>query len=262
MRKRRPGRPRKMKHTLLVDADILVFRIAASCEEVICWDQEEELWTLHADLKEAKSRVQDEIAHLVETLGGSSVVLCFSDRPTFRHRMYPQYKANRKNRRPTILKPLREWAMESWTSECWPDLEADDVMGILSKSRLSPYSGPKIVVSDDHDLESIPCTLYQPMHPERGVRRITYEQARRNHLMQTLTGDSGDNYPGIPGIGPKRAEAILKEGTWEEVVAAYEAKGLNEKEALLQARVAAILTPKFFNMKTGKIKMWNPRRAK
>ena len=259
--KRRPGRPRKPRHTLLIDADIMVFKTAISCEMPICWHEEQELWTLHADLREAKSRVEDQVANLMEALGGRDVIMCFSERRTFRHDLFPEYKGNRKRtRKPTIFGPLRKWVMECWRSECWPALEADDVMGILSKSHSVPR--PKIVVSDDKDLQSVPCNLYQPMHPERGVRHITYADARRHHLMQTLMGDSGDNYPGLPGVGPKKAEAILKDGTWEEVVEAYEAKGLNETEALLQARIAQILMPALYDMKTGKVSSWHPRRVK
>ena len=252
------GRKRKKRNTLLIDADILIFKIAVAGEEAICWDEVNELWTLHVDLREAKARVQDEIGRLLEVLGGIRVVLCFSPRKTFRHRLYPAYKAHRKDRKPTVYPELRKWAMEEWPSELWPDVEADDVLGILAKSHA--LSAPKIVVSDDHDLQSVPCTLYQPMHPERGVRRITYASARRYHLFQTLTGDSGDGYPGLPGVGPKRAEGILEQGTWKEVVDAYEKKGLNETEALLQARLAKILTPQLYNQATKAVKLWHPEK--
>lgn len=254
------GRKRKKRNTLLVDADILVFRIAIAEEEAICWDADNDLWTLHADLKQAKAKVQDEVAHLCNVLGGIRVIMCFSPRKTFRHELYPAYKAHRKDRKPTIFQPLREWVITEWDSQCWPNIEADDIMGILSKSHSVP--APKIVVSDDHDMQSIPCMLYQPMHPERGVRRITYASARRHHLLQALTGDSGDGYPGLPGVGPKRAEAILEEGTWAEVVGAYEKKGLNEAEALLQARLAKILTPTLYHTATHEVTLWHPERHK
>ena len=253
---KRPGRPRKKRHTLLIDADILIFRTAISCERPICWDQESELWTLHVDMKEAKSRVEDEIAFYIQELGGKDVILCFSEKRTFRHDLYPQYKGNRKDRKPTVFGPLREWAKENWPWECWPKLEADDVMGILAKSHT--VAAPKIVVSADHDMEGVPCNLYKPGSSRNRVRTITYKEAKRYHLYQTLTGDSGDNYPGLPGVGPKRAEGILQENTWEEVVEAYESKGLNETEALLQARLAKILTPALYDIKSGRIKLWTP----
>jgi len=256
--KRKPGRPRKMRHTLLIDADILIFRTALSCERATCWDEDRELWTLTADMYEAKEKVEDWVSEIRAHLGGSDVIMCFSERRTFRHDLYAQYKGNRPSRKPTIYPVLREWVMGEWPSECWPNLEADDVMGILSKSHSVPP--PKIVVSDDKDMESIPCHLYKPMHPELGVQRITYKMAKHNHLTQTLTGDSGDNYPGLPGVGPKRAIGILKEDTWQEVVEAYVSKGLTEEDALLQARLAQILTPSLYDRKNSRVKLWRPTK--
>jgi DNA polymerase-1 len=252
---------RKKRNTLLIDADIMVYRAATRAERAICWDEETELWTLHADLQEAKAFVQEEVDHLKHELGGSRVILAFSNRRTFRHELFPAYKAHRKkNRKPTCLPPLRAWAKAQWEHEQWPVLEADDVLGILAQSRRLP--APKIIVSDDHDLRSVPCQLYSPMHPERGVERISYAAARRHHLIQTLTGDSGDGYPGLPGVGPKRAEAILSDGTWAEVVEAYEAKGLNEREALLQSRLAKILTPALYNQTSQEVTLWDPKKHK
>lgn len=256
------GRRRKKRSTLLIDADILVYRIAISEEEAICWDEDSELWTLHASLKEAKAKLQDEVARLCHVLGGVQVIMCFSPRRTFRHKLYPRYKSHRKERKPTIFPALRDWAMNEWRSECWPNVEADDILGVLAKSHTvkGGIKAPKIIVSDDHDMLSVPCLLYQPMHPERGIQRITYPKARRYHLLQTLMGDSGDGYPGVPGVGPKKAAAILERGTWDEVVAAYAKVGLNETEALLQARLAKILTPSLYNQTTHEITLWHPRK--
>jgi DNA polymerase-1 len=139
-------------------------------------------------------------------------------------------------------------------------LEADDVLGVLATSRSVP--APKIVVSDDKDLETIPCRLYKPGKPELGVQKITYASARRRHLEMTLTGDSTDGIPGLLGCGPKSAQKILQEGTWQEVVGAYEAKGLNEREAVLQARLVKILTPTLFDLKTNEVTLWDPKKHK
>ncbi|QDP54774.1 MAG: putative ribonuclease H [Prokaryotic dsDNA virus sp.] len=257
-------RKRKKKNTLLIDADILIYKAAVRCEQEICWDEENEIWSLHADLKEAKHEVRDELSKLEEDLGAARVLLAFSSKRTFRHALYPAYKAaRRKVRKPVVLGPLRAWAKSQYESIEWPGLEADDVLGVLAKSHTIPADGgSKIVVSDDKDLESVPCYLYKPMKPELGIQRITYPSARLFHLTQTLTGDSTDGFGGCPGVGPKRAEAILKKGTWAEVVEAYESKGLNETEALLQARMAKILTPSLFNQNTNEVTLWNPKKHK
>jgi DNA polymerase-1 len=251
----------RKRNTLLIDADILIHRASVLCEQEICWDEENEIWSLHADLKEAKANLGREIQDLEERLGGVRTILALSSRKTFRHSLYPQYKASRKKgRKPVVFGPLRAWAKSRWEAVEYPSLEADDTLGILATSRSIP--SPKIVVSDDKDLETIPCRLFKPGKPELGVRKITYTEARRKHLEMTLTGDSTDGIPGLAGVGPKKAESILKEGTWEEVVAAYESKGLNETEAVLQARLVKILTPSLYDLKTNEVTLWDPKKHK
>ena len=74
-----------------------------------------------------------------------------------------------------------------------------------------------------------------------------------------MTGDSADGYKGCPGIGEVRAEKLLKDGTWEEVVGAYSKAGLDEEDALRQAQVAHILqSPSEYNKKTGEVALWKP----
>ena len=64
------------------------------------------------------------------------------------------------------------------------------------------------------------------------------------HLIQTMAGDQTDGYSGVPGIGIKRAVALFEEDgyTWQTVVKAFEAKELTEEDALMNARLARILT--------------------
>jgi DNA polymerase-1 len=76
--------------------------------------------------------------------------------------------------------------------------------------------------------------------------------------MQTLTGDKTDGYPGLEGIGPVKADKILKEGTYEEVLQAYRNAGFNDEFALSQARCARILRHGEYDWATKEIKLWNP----
>ena len=86
-----------------------------------------------------------------------------------------------------------------------PGLEADDVCGLLSTK---PENKKQcVVVSNDKDLKTIPGMLYRPMSDE--MLSVTEQEADKNFLTQCLTGDSTDGYPGVPGIGPKKAEALL-----------------------------------------------------
>ncbi len=250
-----------LDRTLLIDGDILIYKAAAASERLICWDESGELWSNSCDYREAVTRVEGELERLVKHLHAGAAMVALSSRECFRRELYPDYKAHRKKTpKPTIYPAVRRWVESCYDTVCWEGLEADDVMGVIAKNRA--YPSPKVIVSEDKDMLAVPCLLHRPHRPaEKRVRRITYRSAQRQHFTQTLTGDATDGFPGLPGCGPKGAEKILVEGTWDEVVAAYEKKGLGEEEALLQGRLAKILNPRLYDVKTGKITLWDPRRA-
>jgi len=242
--------------TLLVDADITIHRAALACEEVICWDQDEDRWTVTADAREAKQRVDCEIRLYLDKLEADKAILCFTAPNNFRLDVNPYYKSNRKKtRKPTIFPELRQYCLDVYQCRVIDRLEADDVLGILATSR--SIKGTKVIVSDDKDLLQIPGYVYRPTDGE--VRKITRKQADHWFLTQCLTGDSTDGYPGLPGCGPKGAEKILEVGVWDEVVQAYEKKGLSEMEALIQARCARILRSTEYNLRSNKLKLWSPK---
>ncbi|MGA1496056.1 MAG: phage exonuclease, partial [Rhodothermales bacterium] len=95
---------------------------------------------------------------------------------------------------------------------------------------------------------------------DSGIRTVTADEADHFHMMQTLCGDSTDGYAGCPGVGPKKAEAILNGGSsWSAVVAAFEKAGLSAFEAIVQARVSRILRHGDFNPKTSEVRLWEPK---
>ncbi len=248
-----------MTKTILIDGDILAYRTAAAVEYAVCWDADQDLWSLTADAREAKQRIDLEIVALKQRLEADKVLIAFSDAKNFRKEVLPTYKWNRKaTRKPTILPELRDYCINTYPTRVIPRLEADDVLGILGTSRT--LKGTKIIVSEDKDLLQIPGYVYRPS--EDTVHKISKQKADRWFFTQVLTGDSTDGYTGLPGCGPKTAEKILQVGCWGEVVEAYENKGLNENEALTQARVARILRASDFNLRTNKVKLWAPKEAK
>jgi len=216
---------------LLIDGDIFLYQVATSVEEEIDWGND--VWTLHSDLKQARQLMDYELNKLIERLAVPEMLIAFSDsNSNWRKSVLPSYKQNRKgNRKPVVYVPLREYVEEAYNTVCYPTLEADDVLGLLACANT-------IIVSDDKDLRTIPGQLYIPYKDE--LVNITEEQADRQHLLQTLTGDPVDGYKGCPGVGPVKAERVLENNTWEEVVNAYIKSGLNEEVALIQARVARI----------------------
>lgn len=246
-----------MTTTLLVDGDILAYWACSGVEEATDWG--DDWWTLTADAKQAKQMVDAQLANYKNVLGGTRVVVCLSDSvDNWRWDVLPSYKGNRLGKRkPVCYRPVREYIIDTYTTEILPRLEADDVLGLLSTG--PQIKGRKIIVSEDKDLKTIPGLLYNPNRGEEGVREISIEEANRWHLMQTLTGDAVDNYKGCPGIGPVKAEKLLDESpSWATVKAAYEKAGLSEEEALRQARVARILRHGEYDARRGQVIYWSP----
>lgn len=123
-------------------------------------------------------------------------------------------------------------------------LEADDLIGIMCSH--PDHQRRSVAVSIDKDFLTLPGQFYNPRGGGRRPLKIKAMQADYMWMTQTLTGDTVDNYKGIPGIGPKKAEAILDGcigiwDMWEAVLRAYKKAKLPVKDALLNARYARIL---------------------
>tara|TARA_Y100000034_G_scaffold50589_1_gene62301 strand:+ start:66 stop:809 length:744 start_codon:yes stop_codon:yes gene_type:complete len=243
------------KNTIVIDGDILAYKCAVSAEYDCKW--EDGLWTLHADENQGKYLVLSEIEDLKEKFTANKVIVALTDKNNFRKDVLPTYKDNRKQKRkPLILKALREYLVKEWNAIILPNLEADDVMGIVATK---PRKNEKIILcSIDKDLRQVPGTLYDG---ETMVKRSNKE-CNWWHLVQTLTGDAVDGFSGCPTVGIVTAQKILdnKRMTtrkmWNLVVKAYEKQGLFEHDALQQARVARILRYGDYNKKTGEVNLW------
>lgn len=247
----------KRTTTLLIDADLYLYRAAAGAEEQIDWG--DDLFSLATDLKVAKKTFIEQLNTFKTELGADEAILCFSDRENFRKEVDPEYKSNRKKtRKPVGFAELIQWAKGQYTHIQKPGLEGDDCMGILATGEL--YKDCSIIVSDDKDMRSVPCKLYRPS--DDIMYTISEKEADAFFLTQCLTGDSADGYSGIPGIGPKKAEAILgARPDWSLVEAAYIKHNMTRDDAIRMARLARILRISDWDSKANKHILWEPRRA-
>lgn len=253
-----------MTTTLLIDADPIAYQAAfANQSKSIDWDGDGELSVAQADRDAAIADVDDIISKYQSDLGVSKVILCLSVATPmgWRRDVLPTYKSHRKeSTRPLALEACRSHIMERWKAYIRPTLEADDILGILA-THDKIVKGEKIIVSIDKDLKTIPGQVYNPKRQE--LERVTPFEADRLHMLQTLMGDTVDGYTGIPGVGAKKAAAILKDAVtpaemWRAVVDAYERHGLAEKDALVQARVARICRSSDYNFRAKKVRLWEP----
>jgi DNA polymerase-1 len=240
------------KKILLIDADLYLYRCCAAAEEEIDWG--DDLWSLQADLKVAKTTFKEMIERFCLEMDTANFILCLSDRDNFRKEVLTTYKGGRKKvRKPTGYKALVQWAKDTYQWHFEPMLEADDVMGILATAPDSQG----IIVSDDKDMLTIPAKLYRPTSGD--YVETTLADADRAFLTQSLSGDSTDGYAGCPKIGPVTAAKLLgPHPAWGAVVSAYVKAGLTEADALQQARCARILRYSDWDMKTSTIKLWEP----
>ena len=242
--------------TLLIDADWLIYSSCCSCEQDIKWD--DHLHTLHCDERDIHEMIDSRIEYY-QTIADdkTDVVMCFTEYPTFRHQIFSDYKANRKNKRkPLALYAMVEQIKQRYESVSYTGLEGDDVLGLLATSKR--YSN-SIVVSPDKDMKTVPCTLIA----SDDMELITKKKADRNWMLQALTGDTTDNFKGLIGCGPVTADKILGDAKtlpdmWDKVVKAYEKKKQSFTDALLTARLSRILREGDFNYKTKEVELWTP----
>lgn len=239
----------------VLDGDMILHIACSATEQEVSWSPT--LTTLYSDPERARDAAEEIIDKW--SMPGTPLI-AFSDphRNYFRHSLYPAYKAGR-TRKPLNHAPLRVWLEENYETVWRPGLEGDDVIGML----MSHPSGQYVGVSGDKDLRTVPGKLFNPTK-DGGVETISLDEANLAHLMQTLVGDTTDGYKGCPGIGRVKAEKILdghivEEGAWHDVVEAFEKAGLDEADALLQARMAYILRHGDYNKQTQEVKLWNPR---
>ena len=151
--------------------------------------------------------------------------------PTFRHKMYKAYKANRPPMDPA-LKAQLPLVRQLVTALSLPAVEmegyeADDLMATLAKKAVE-QGFDVVLVSGDKDLFQLVgehVTIWDTMKDVRmgpdEVREKTGLWPEMQVDMQALTGDSTDNVPGVPGVGPKTAVKLLAEHpSLEQVLAA------------------------------------------
>lgn len=247
---------------LLIDGDVVLYEVCLACEIATDWG--DDMWTLHADLKEAKQRFDAWIAGMQERLKATGApVIPLSSARNWRKEVLPSYKSNRKGKRkPLVFRALRDYVLDTYNAPVFDGLEADDVLGLFATDP-GAEGFEQVIVTIDKDLLTIPGLCFYYNDPEQGIVAVSEEQADANHLVQAIAGDPVDGYSGCPGLGYVRANRLIKESpTWETVVAAYAKAGLTEEDALLQARVARILRSGEYEEDTAQVNLWNPNEDK
>lgn len=204
---------------------------------------------------------------MIDAFNPDGVVVAFDKgKPRVRMEMLPQYKAQRPPmdpdlhaQFPMIKELLTELNVPILQSEGW---EGDDILGTMA--RLGEEAGcDMLLVTGDRDMYQLVTEHVNVVSTRKGLSDVAIMTPESvddlyHGIMPALVpdfyglkGDTSDNIPGVPGIGPKKASALIAQyGSLDEVIAhAYEVKGkMGENlrahidDALLSRKVATIRT--------------------
>jgi len=149
--------------------------------------------------------------------------------PTFRHEMYEDYKATRKEM-PGELAAQMPYIKDIVSGFSIPvieqqGMEADDIIGTLVK-RYTARDVDMVIVSGDKDMMQLVSnevvlvdTMKDKTYDVEGVREKFGVGPEKVVEILGLAGDTSDNIPGVPGVGQKTALKLIDEfGTMEEVL--------------------------------------------
>lgn len=240
---------------LLVDADILIFRLCWSHEKTIDWGDGITSVDMNPGL--AKRRFASMVERYRNICHCDSVMMCLTSKNNFRFDVYPEYKANREYEKKELFPIMLEWLEERYHCVRMPRIEADDVMGILTTKE----PGQHVIASIDKDLDQIPGKHFNWNKNKK--YEVNSLKADRLFYQQIMMGDPTDNYYGIKGVGPVKAKKLLddtpKHYRWQAIVGLFEDNGMTEEDALQMARVARILRVEDYNFETKEPILWTPK---
>jgi DNA polymerase-1 len=209
-----------MKKLLLVDGSNIVMRSAFGGEI----QPEPAVRTATGQIRRWANQLQ--ASHLI-------VCLDLPGCPTWRKKLYPEYKAHRKVDTSDWLEHAAAvFAQNGWHVEALPGYEADDLIATLATR--CQLVCPCDIISNDSDLLPLISGFEwdrRVWRPTAGgnIEEMDYTQFTAKcgfapHIMpdfKAMTGEAGDNIPGVPGIGPKRALQQLQwHGNLEGVIEA------------------------------------------
>lgn len=181
----------------LVDGDVLLY--------MSLWNSE--------NLKAAKTKFHEIFNANLEAVFADTYAMAFGGPNNFRDTLYPMYKKSKtreksREKKAEWFDELKDYMVSLEGSVLCTGFEADDQLRIWHLEA-EEKGVASVIVSIDKDLDCIPGLHYNPRN--QLSYNVTTLYAERCFWRQMLTGDSIDNIPGVKGIGPKRAEALVSE---------------------------------------------------
>lgn len=215
-----------MSITVIIDGDVICYGACPNrWGSVIDKSVPPPTFTLQQDmeyLETCQKNLDTIIKQLQETTFADTTRIAIKGDGNFRHDVFPGYKANRSTTvRPVnmFVNMLRDYAEEKHGAVKAHGMEADDLLHIWYHEEIALGNLP-IIASIDKDLLCIPGKHYRfpkgnlyengSRSPDMIIDQDEWS-AQKHYYKQLLMGDSTDGIPGLPKVGPKRADAILAE---------------------------------------------------
>lgn len=181
--------------TALIDGDVILYRCGYTTEDDPEWI--------------ARARLRESIANILQYTQVDDHEIWLTDSvDNWRMKLFPNYKANRKQPKPKHYEYLSNLLTEEWGAQVAFGQEADDAMGIRQCTGENT-----IICTIDKDLQQIPGRHFNFVTGD--FTEVTPWQGLYKFYYQLLVGDSGDNITvgeglSCAGIGPKKAQKILE----------------------------------------------------
>jgi len=231
---------------LLVDGDLLIFRCGFAAERMeykVCYTDAESgedvrVWCeykksadeLAANLGkrgvvcsilaerrlEPLSHATKNIRQLLDSIEDATcpnnTTVFFSGGRNFRYDVatIKPYKGNRdKAHRPTYENEMKEYVRKNYDTVTSDGQEADDDLGIAQWTAHQDDPHSTCIASADKDLRMIPGLHYNFLKDDP-ASYVGEQAAMHTFMRQWVTGDSTDNIPGVPKIGPAKADKAFE----------------------------------------------------
>ena len=219
----------------IIDGDVLCYMSCYNSWESILteigrWTDEQKIYTLNEDgdkvlvltpeqerkyLEKSWNTFQIKLQDLLDSVYCTEYLMAVKGSNNYRNLLYSDYKMNRhvKPDKQNMFVPLlRKLAVAQGMAVPSDGCEADDLMRIWAM-QAKEAGDDYIICTVDKDLKCIEGKHYL-MHigkkEEDRLITIDHDEALKHYYQQLLKGDPTDNIPGVPRIGNKKAESLLK----------------------------------------------------